>query len=148
MHSCREPYAGPYILFARTYGAPKFETARSVTSSTERSRALFDDMKLTSFHALYSIYDSEIAARDAGNVELARHLYDNREKLMARFLELRRAELVYAKSDKPCERQNAALHSILATMQTSIDGLADLDQAREGSDRLVSVLTNLSEQLR
>ena len=105
-------------------------------------------MKLKSFHALYSIYDYEIAARDAGNVGLARHLYENREKLMARFLELRRAELVYAKSEKSVESQDAALKRIITSLQNSIDGLIDLDQARDASDRIVRVLTNLSDRLR
>lgn len=119
-----------------------------MTDSTKGTQACFDDLKLNAITALYSIYDREIAARDAGSVSLARHLFSNREKLMALFLEMRRAEIVFALSDQPIAAQHGVLKSVSLSLKNSIDNLKDINGARKGSDQAVKVLTNLSERLR
>ena len=119
-----------------------------MTDLTKGTQACFDDLKLKAIAALYSIYDREIAARDAGSVNLAHHLFRNREKLMASFLEMRRAEIVFALSDRPIAAQQNVLKSVSLSLKNGIDNLKDIDGARKGSDQAVQVLTNLSERLR
>lgn len=119
-----------------------------MTDADACSDAQFTDIKLQVVQALYSTYDREIAARDAGDANLARCLYDNRTKIMARFLELRRAEVVYQMSDRTADAQTVVLNQIVAALQRGLDDLADLQRAQQGSDRVVAVLTNLSDQLR
>lgn len=119
-----------------------------MTERTEKTQSQFSELKLKIVDALCRIYDSEIMARDERDAALAKHLYEKRRAVMARFLELRRAEIAFEKSDRTTEEQSVTLANSVARVQTGIENLQDLKQAKKGSDEVVDVLVNIVNELR
>lgn len=119
-----------------------------MTKLTKSAKAQFDDLKLAYVQALYATYEREINARDAGRLDLARHLYDNREKFLSLFLELRRAENVFARSERPEEEIVGVIGNVARVLKAAIVTLETPDLERQGSDQIVQLLTNLSDRLR
>ena len=115
---------------------------------TRCAKTQFDELKLAYVRALYATYEREICARDAGRLDLARHLYDNRESFLSLFLELRRAENVFARSKRPKEEILGVLSNVAQTLQDAIETLETPELERQGSDQIVQLLTNLSDRLR
>lgn len=118
-----------------------------MTKLTKIAKSQFDDLKLAYVQALYATYEREINARDAGRLDLARHLYDNREKFLSLFLELRRAENVFVKSLRPEEEILGVLRGVSLTLQDAMRKLESPDSVRQASDQIVRLLTNLSDRL-
>ena len=112
------------------------------------ARLQFDDLKLGYVHALYVTYEREIEARDAGNLDLARRLYENRERFLSLFLELRRTEKMFTRSKLSVVERLNVLSGVSRSLREFTEMLETPGSAQRGSDQIHQLLTNLSERLR
>lgn len=119
-----------------------------MTKHSPKTRGHFNSLKSQTINALFAIYDLEIKARDKGDAKSASDLFDARETLRKRLLDIRRAEIAFLLSEASTTTAEGRLGEITADLKRNVHKLRRVRDALETATEIAGLLGRLVDLVR